>query len=236
MNEFPSSEISTPRPARSVWSKGLTGLALVAAVGGGYALRGSHSVTAQPGGTPGAVPPVVQTQASRDASNIQKAFQDVAREAEPAVVTITTESPVRPISGNRQFPRRNPFGTNPGTPGGDDDAPGNDANPFGGNGDLNEFMRRFQRDFGFQPNAAQREQMGRQYLRNLQVERRGGGLGSGMIFRSDGLILTNAHVVRGAQTVTVKLNDGREFRRARVLGVDERTGVAVYDPADGLPD
>jgi serine protease Do len=52
------------------------------------------------------------------------------------------------------------------------------------------------------------------------------GQGSGFIISADGLILTNAHVVRGASEVTVKLTDRREFR-AKVLGADSRTDVAV---------
>lgn len=52
------------------------------------------------------------------------------------------------------------------------------------------------------------------------------GLGSGFIISSDGLILTNAHVVREAKEVTVKLKDRREFR-AKVLGQDPRTDIAV---------
>jgi serine protease Do len=52
------------------------------------------------------------------------------------------------------------------------------------------------------------------------------GLGSGFIVRSDGIILTNAHVVRDAQHVTVKLADHREYR-AKVLGLDAATDVAV---------
>ncbi|MGH8822138.1 MAG: trypsin-like peptidase domain-containing protein, partial [Rhodoferax sp.] len=43
--------------------------------------------------------------------------------------------------------------------------------------------------------------------------------GSGFIINSDGIILTNAHVVHGAKTVTVKLTDRREYR-AKVLGQD----------------
>ena len=50
--------------------------------------------------------------------------------------------------------------------------------------------------------------------------------GSGFIVAADGLILTNAHVVLGAQQVTVKLTDRREYR-ARVLGADALTDVAV---------
>ncbi len=52
------------------------------------------------------------------------------------------------------------------------------------------------------------------------------GLGSGFIVSPDGLILTNAHVVDGAQEVTVKLTDRREFK-AKVLGSDPQTDVAV---------
>ncbi|MDR0225096.1 MAG: Do family serine endopeptidase [Burkholderiaceae bacterium] len=52
------------------------------------------------------------------------------------------------------------------------------------------------------------------------------GEGSGFIISSDGLILTNAHVVRGAKEVTVKLTDRREFS-AKVLGADPKTDVAV---------
>ena len=52
------------------------------------------------------------------------------------------------------------------------------------------------------------------------------GQGSGFIVSSDGLILTNAHVVREAKEVTVKLSDRREFI-AKVLGADPVTDVAV---------
>ena len=52
------------------------------------------------------------------------------------------------------------------------------------------------------------------------------GAGSGFIISPDGVILTNAHVVRDASEVTVKLQDRREFR-AKVLGSDPKTDVAV---------
>jgi serine protease Do len=61
------------------------------------------------------------------------------------------------------------------------------------------------------------------------------GLGSGFIVRSDGIILTNAHVVRDAQHVTVTLSDHHEYR-AKVLGVDTSTDVAVLKiNAQNLP-
>jgi serine protease Do len=52
------------------------------------------------------------------------------------------------------------------------------------------------------------------------------GQGSGFIVSSDGVVLTNAHVVKDADEVTVKLTDRREFR-AKVLGADAQTDVAV---------
>jgi S1-C subfamily serine protease len=52
------------------------------------------------------------------------------------------------------------------------------------------------------------------------------GQGSGFITRSDGVLLTNAHVVEGASEVTVTLPDGRSFN-GKVLGSDPLTDVAV---------
>ena len=52
------------------------------------------------------------------------------------------------------------------------------------------------------------------------------GMGSGFIVQSDGIILTNAHVVNGATEVTVKLQDRREFS-AKVIGVDKLSDTAV---------
>lgn len=61
------------------------------------------------------------------------------------------------------------------------------------------------------------------------------GQGSGFIIRSDGLILTNAHVVNGAQDVIVKLTDRREMP-AKVLGLDKQTDIAVIKiEANNLP-
>jgi serine protease Do len=52
------------------------------------------------------------------------------------------------------------------------------------------------------------------------------GTGSGFIIDPTGVILTNAHVVKNASEVTVKLTDRREFR-AKVLGADSKTDIAV---------
>lgn len=61
------------------------------------------------------------------------------------------------------------------------------------------------------------------------------GTGSGFIVGSDGTILTNAHVVSGADEVVVKLTDKRKFT-AKVIGTDARTDVAVLKiTANHLP-
>ena len=79
-------------------------------------------------------------------------------------------------------------------------------------GDPFEFFRRFQQGPG----------QGHGMPRNVPVR----GQGSGFIVSADGIILTNAHVVKDASEVTVKLTDRREFR-AKVLGADPKTDVAV---------
>ncbi|MEL6461883.1 MAG: HhoA/HhoB/HtrA family serine endopeptidase [Cyanobacteria bacterium J06621_15] len=66
-------------------------------------------------------------------------------------------------------------------------------------------------------------------------ERQQRGNGSGFIVNSNGEILTNAHVVDGADRVTVELKDGRKFD-GQVLGEDPVTDVAVIKiDADNLP-
>jgi serine protease Do len=61
------------------------------------------------------------------------------------------------------------------------------------------------------------------------------GVGSGFILSADGFVLTNAHVVEGADEVYVTLTDKREFK-ARLIGSDRRSDVALVKiEASGLP-
>ena len=83
--------------------------------------------------------------------------------------------------------------------------------PFG-NDPFFEFFRRFQQGQG-QGQGTPKETPTR-------------GQGSGFIVSADGIILTNAHVVRDATEVSVKLTDRREFL-AKVLGADPKTDIAV---------
>jgi len=95
-----------------------------------------------------------------------------------------------------------------------------------GEEEMQEFLRRF---FG-QP--IPRRRAPQQQPQEEQVER---GVGSGFIISDDGYVLTNAHVVEGADEVTVTLTDRREFK-AKVLGADRRSDVALLKvAASNLP-
>lgn len=92
--------------------------------------------------------------------------------------------------------------------------------PAGAEGGIpnEEFLKEFQRRFGDNmpqipqvPNAPERQ-----------------GLGSGFIISTDGLIVTNNHVIDGATTVTIKFSDGSEHE-AKVVGTDPLTDIALLD-------
>ncbi|APR96460.1 protease Do [Pandoraea thiooxydans] len=68
-----------------------------------------------------------------------------------------------------------------------------------------------------------------------QDEEQNSGVGSGFIITPDGYIMTNAHVVDGADSIYVTLTDKREFK-ARLIGLDKRTDVALVKiNASNLP-
>jgi serine protease Do len=126
-------------------------------------------------------------------------FADLAEKTGPAVVNIRTTERVKPGQG--------------GMPGGDDE-------------EMQEFFRRF---FGIpmprqQPDRSPRNR--KQVPPQQQEEEVPRGVGSGFIISADGFVLTNAHVVDGADDVYVTLTDKREFK-AKIVGVDKRTDVAV---------
>lgn len=113
------------------------------------------------------------------------AFADVAEKANPAVVTISTETTVKGRGG-----------------------PPLTGSPF------DEFFRRMYPQEGFKQQ----------------------GLGSGVLMKSSGVILTNNHVIENADDIVVRLIDGREYK-AEIKGTDPRTDLAVIqiDANESLP-
>lgn len=125
-------------------------------------------------------------------------FSELVEKSGPAVVNIRTTS--RAVLGAQGLPDL-----------GDDEA--------------QEFFRRF---FGVpgprqQPGPAPRNRRGQPQPQEEEIPR---GVGSGFFITSDGIILTNAHVVDGADEVYIKMTDKRELK-AKIVGLDRRTDVAV---------
>ncbi len=98
-----------------------------------------------------------------------------------------------------------------------------------GGGEVDPNIEEFFRRFGIPlPNR-------RGNPRGGEEEAQPRGVGSGFILTADGFIMTNAHVVDGAEEVIVTLTDKRELK-ARIIGADRRTDVAVVKvDATGLP-
>ena len=123
-------------------------------------------------------------------------FTDLVDRVGPAVVNIRTTQKVKPGQGT--------------IPGGDDE-------------EMQEFFRRF---FGVPiPPRQQPSPRGRKPSPQ-QEEEVPRGVGSGFIISADGYVMTNAHVVEGADDVYVTLTDKREYK-AKIIGSDKRTDVAL---------
>ena len=104
----------------------------------------------------------------------------------------------------------------------------------GGNG-MDEQMLEFFRRFGIPvpPNMPRGPRSERAPAPQEEAQPR--GVGSGFILTSDGFVMTNAHVVEGADEVIVTLTDNREYK-AKIIGADKRSDVAVVKiEATGLP-
>jgi serine protease Do len=107
------------------------------------------------------------------------------------------------------------------------------ATPFGLEEEILEFWRRFGLPVPNMPNTPRRGAPSPEGAPQGAPQQR--GVGSGFILSNDGFIMTNAHVVDGADEVIVTLTDKREFK-ARIIGADKRTDVAVVKiDATGLP-
>jgi serine protease Do len=146
-------------------------------------------------------PAIAQTTPQSAGSLIVPDFADIVEKTGDAVVNIRTTEKARSPQG---------------MPGGSDE-------------EMQEFFRRF---FGVpmpgQPQEPQpdRPPRGGQRPMPQQDEVVPRGVGSGFIISADGYVLTNAHVVEGANEVYVTLNDKREYK-AKIIGSDIRTDVAL---------
>jgi serine protease Do len=153
------------------------------------------------------------------AKQVSNAFSSVAKQLEPSVVNINTESviknPHRGLPGPRGRTRPSP--NNP--PGGDDDQ--DQDSPF------QDFMDRF---FGGQGGGQIPEQ---------QEDMRARSLGSGVIVDPKGYIVTNYHVVERADKIRVSLmgDPPSVSYPAKVIGTDKETDLAVIkiDAGRNLP-
>jgi serine protease Do len=104
----------------------------------------------------------------------------------------------------------------------------------GADNGMDEQMQEFFRRFGLpMPDMPRQSPHGKRS--QPQPEDQPRGVASGFILTADGYIMTNAHVVDGADEVVVTLTDKREFK-AKIVGADKRSDVAVVKiDASGLP-
>ncbi|MEQ1886811.1 MAG: DegQ family serine endoprotease [Bryobacteraceae bacterium] len=87
----------------------------------------------------------------------------------------------------------------------------------------------------FQMDPFFRQFFGRDFGPGVPQQRKERSLGSGVIVRSDGYLLTNNHVIDGATDITVTMNDKRELK-AKLVGTDPKTDIAVLKvDATNLP-
>ena len=107
------------------------------------------------------------------------------------------------------------------------------GNGGGGNSELDPGMEEFLRRFGIPFPGGRADPRRPPRGEDEQPQQR--GVGSGFVLTADGFVMTNAHVVDGADEVIVTLTDKRELK-ARIVGTDRRTDVAVVKvEATGLP-
>jgi len=147
--------------------------------------------------------PKVTPESQRTARALSEAYEAVADFVRPSAVQISVQKKASKTTGMRNFPF--PF---PG-PGGDRNNP--HANPRDMK-DLEEMLKKF-----FGPDGNPEKQ---------QFGGRGSGVGSGFVYDDKGHILTNNHVVEGAEKITVVFHDGIELP-ATVVGRDDKSDVAV---------
>ncbi len=151
----------------------------------------------------------------KTAKALSKAFTNVAEFVHESVVQISAEGrkPQMRANGNR---RGNPNVPNFPFPGGPN-GPGGQGGPGGQQltpEQFEELMKRFFDEMPFRPRQ------------NSFTQNPGQGTGSGFVFDKNGHIVTNNHVVEGAETIKVRFHDGETYT-AKVVGRDPKSDIAV---------
>jgi serine protease Do len=152
-----------------------------------------------------AVTPLMPTSAAWAQTRSMPDFADLVEQVSPSVVNIRTLEKVSQSQGQGQ------------------------------GGSMDQDMLDFFKRFGLPiPNIPRQQPLPRNHPQPQEGEQPK-GVGSGFILSADGMIMTNAHVVEGADEVIVTLTDKREFK-AKIIGADKRSDVAVVKiEATGLP-
>jgi serine protease Do len=135
-------------------------------------------------------------EAMSHATALSKAFRHAAENATPSVVVVRSEAKAKPAQGRGQQQQQRQ---------------GGGENPFKGTPFEDFFKDGLPEGFDFGPRGG----MGPR-----------SGVGSGVIVDAAGIVLTNNHVVEGADEVTVELPDGREFKAAEIK-TDPESDLAV---------
>lgn len=195
-----------------------SGLAIALALGPVVAQQAAAPETAAPtapadtsqpvvGSAQGNEPLTAPETAATQSQVMPESFADLVERVSPAVVNITTTATVSaPVGGMPGFPEGSPF-----------------SDLF--------------RDFGI-PGMPQQGPDGRRLPFGDQgpmAPRRSNALGSGFVISADGYIVTNNHVIEGADEIEIEFKDGTK-RAAEVVGRDDKTDIALLKvDADELP-
>jgi Do/DeqQ family serine protease len=174
-------------------------------------LLGLAAATAAGSSTPALRADEPPAEAMAHANALSRAFRYAAERATPSVVVVRSAVQAKRQPGGGQ--RRN-------------NQPNNQENPFKGTPFEDFFRDGVPEGFQFGPDGPMPGPGGRGRS----------GVGSGVIVDAKGIVLTNNHVVEGADVVTVELSDGREFKAAEIK-TDPASDLAVIRlaDADSLP-
>jgi S1-C subfamily serine protease len=234
----PARRSGTRRTAAGFLAIGLLS-ATIASAGTIVALSGAGllnhntvtTVTTQVPAVPAAAVPATSTPQAAPPAQTGDTVVNVVAKVSPAIVTIIQSTSSTSGSGNGT----NPFGNGTNPFGGGSNPFGGGTNPFGGgngNGNGNGSGNGSSNGSSGSGSASSPSPT---TPYNLPAGQTPTAVGTGIIFNSNGWILTNHHVVEGADQLTVQMNDGKSYP-ATVYGIDTLTDLAIVKiDATSLP-